>query len=165
VSFIGSFLLIAALSIPMQISIARPAAAQISEVEVQGPWAYTHQFDEEHQIEFLATTRAEEMDVFLVLACSTKRVTMSFVHLNRFPYTLPARGHVTVQLGQSDPISLPVALADNNHVMADPRSTKDLVSVLIRSNRLSVSITAVGGVVHTYVFSLQPNDLALQHCH
>jgi hypothetical protein len=37
--------------------------------------------------------------------------------------------------------------------------------VLMRSNRLSVSITEVGGTVHTYVFSLQPNDIALRHCH
>jgi hypothetical protein len=89
---------------------------------------------------------------------------MSFIHMNRFPYSLPDRGPVTVQLDQSDPILLPVALIDKNDIVADPRPTKDLVSVLIRSNQLSVSITAAGGTVHTYVFSLQPNDLALQHC-
>jgi len=38
------------------------------------------------------------------------------------------------------------------------------MSMLKRSNQLSVSITDVSGAVHRYVFSLQPNDLALQHC-
>jgi hypothetical protein len=158
-------LLIAGLFVVSQITSAQRTAAQISEVEVQGPWVYTHQLDKAQQIEFLATTQAEDMDVFLLLACSATRVVMSFIHMNRFPYSLPDHGHVTVQLDQSDPILLPVALIDKNDIVADPRPTKDLVSVLIRSNQLSVSITAVGGTVHTYVFSLQPSDLALQHCY
>jgi len=133
-------------------------------MEVQGPWAYTHQFDEAHHIEFLPTTRAEDMDVFLVLGCSIARVVMSFIHLDRYPYALRERGHVTVQLDRSDPISIPVALIGQNNITADPRPTKDLVSVLMRSKRLSVAITEMAGAVHTYVFSLQPNDVALGHC-
>jgi len=156
-------IIVALLSV-LQVGGASDCAAQISDVEVQGPWAYSHQFDEAHHVEFLATTRAEDMDVFLVLACSSARVAISFIHLNRFPYVLRERGHVTMRLDQSDPISIPVALIGQNNLSTDPRSIKDLVSMLMRSNRLSVAITETDGAVHTYVFALQPNDVALDHC-
>ena len=156
--------IIATLLSVLQVIGASDCAAQISDMEVQGPWAYSHQFDEAHHIEFLATTRAEDMDVYLVLACSSARVVMSFIHPNRFPYALRERGHLTMQLDQSDPISIPVALIGQNNLSTDPRSIKDLVSVLMRSNRLSVAITEMDGTVHTYIFALQPNDVALGHC-
>jgi hypothetical protein len=69
-----------------------------------------------------------------------------------------------MQLDESDPIELPVALIAQNNVTADPRRTKDLVALLTQSSRLSVSITEIDGTAHTYVFSLQPNDIALAHC-
>ena len=157
-------LLVAALLSITRLACALDGSAQVSDIEVQGPWAYKHQFDEAHRIEFLATTRAEDANMFLVLGCSTKRVIMSFIYLDQFPYTLPERGHVTVQLDQSDPILLSTALIEQKNLSADPRATRDLVSMLRRSNRLSVSITEVDGAVHKYAFSLQPNDLALRHC-
>ena len=102
--------------------------------------------------------------MFLVLGCSTARIVMSFIYLDHFPYSVPERGHVTVQFNQSDPILLSTAVIDQKNITADPRATRDLVLMLRRSNRLSVAITEVSGAVHRYVFSLQPNDLALQHC-
>jgi hypothetical protein len=89
---------------------------------------------------------------------------MSFIYLDHFPYPVSERGHVTVQFDQSDPILLSTALVAGKNLLADPRTTRDLVSMLKRSSRLSLSITEVSGTVHTYVFSLQPNDLALRHC-
>jgi hypothetical protein len=136
----------------------------VSDIEVQGPWAYKHQFDKAHRIEFLATTRAENPKMFLVLGCSTARTVMSFIYLDHFPYSVPERGHVTVQFDPSDPILISTALIDRKNLLADPRASRDLVPVLRRSSRLSVSIIEVSGTVHTYVFSLQPNDLALRHC-
>jgi hypothetical protein len=76
----------------LQIIDASACAAQMSDVKRQGPWAYTHQFDKAHRIEFLATTQAEGMDVFLMLGCNTERVVMSFIHLNGFPYALRDAG-------------------------------------------------------------------------
>jgi hypothetical protein len=142
----------------------RSSSAEASDIEVQGPWAYKHQFDEAHRIEFLATTRAENPEMFLVLGCSTARTVMSFIYLDRFPYSVPERGHVMAQFDQSDPILLSTALVEGTTLLADPRITMDLVSMLKRSSRLSLSISEVSRTVHTYVFSLQPNDLALRHC-
>ena len=140
------------------------SSAEVSDIEVQGPWAYKHQFDEAHRIEFLATTRAENPEMFLVLGCSTARTVMSFIYLDHFPYSVPERGHVTVKFDQSDPILLSTALVEGTTLLADPRTTIDLVSMLKRSTRLSLSITEVSRTVHTYVFSQQPNDLALRYC-
>ena len=158
------WLIVALLSFT-HIACALDSAAQVLDFEVQGPWAYRHQFDETHRVEFLATTRAQDTDVFLLLGCSTARIVLSFIYLDQFPYSLAERGHVTVQLDQSDPILLPTAVIDQRNIVTDPRVTRDLVPVLMRSNRLFVSVTDGGGTVHTYVFSLQPNDLALRHCH
>jgi hypothetical protein len=147
----------------LALTYVRSSSAQVSNIEVQGPWAYKHQFDEAHRIEFLATTRAKNPEMFLVLGCSIARTVMSFIYLDHFPYSLPERGHVTVQFDQSDPMLLSTALVEGQ-LLANPRTTRDLVSMLKRSSRLSLSVTEVSGTVHTYVFSLQPNDLALQHC-
>jgi hypothetical protein len=98
--------------------------------------------------------------VFLVLGCSAARISVSIIHLDQFPYPLWERGHVTVQLDQSDPILLPSALIDHKNITTDPWATRELMAVLMRSNRLSVYVTDTAGTVHTYVFSLQPNDLA-----
>jgi hypothetical protein len=148
----------------LALTYVRSSSAEVSDIEVQGPWAYKHQFDEAHRIEFLATTRAENPEMFLVLGCSIARTVMSFIYLDHFPYSVPKHGHLTVQFDQSDPILLSTALVEGKTLLADPRTTRDLVSMLKRSSRLSLSITEVSGTVHTYVFSLQPNDLALQHC-
>jgi hypothetical protein len=104
-------LITALLSITQQI-FALDGPALASDVEVQGPWAYKHQFDATHRIEFLATTRAEDADIFLVLGCSTTRIVMSFIYLDHFPYLVPERGNVTVQFNQSDPILLSTAVID-----------------------------------------------------
>jgi hypothetical protein len=148
----------------LALTYVRSNSAEVSDIEVQGPWAYKHQFDEAHRIEFLATTRAKNPEMFLVLGCSTARTVMSFIYLDHFPYSLPERGHVTVQFDQSDPIWLSTALVEGQSLLADPRTTRDLISMLKRSSRLSLSVTEASGTVDTYVFSLQPNDLALQHC-
>jgi hypothetical protein len=148
----------------LALTCVRSSSAEASDIEVQGPWAYKHKFDKAHHIEFLATTRAENPEMFLVLGCSTARTVMSFIYLDHFPYSVQERGHVTVQLDQSDPIVLSTTLVERKNLVADPRTTRDLVSMLKRSSRLSLSITEMSGTVHTYVFSLQPNDLALQHC-
>ena len=95
-----------------QLACALGAAALASDLEVQGPWVYKHQFDATHRIEFLATTRAEDADIFLVLGCSTTRIVMSFIYLDHFPYLVPERGNVTVQFNQSDPILLSTAVID-----------------------------------------------------
>jgi hypothetical protein len=150
--------------VALALTYVRSSAEEVSDIEIQGPWAYKHQFDEAHRIEFLATTRAENPEMFLVLGCSTARTIMSFIYLKQFSYSVPERGHVIVQFDQSDPILLSTALVDGKSLLTDPRTTRDLVSVLKRSSRLSLSIIEVSGTVHTYVFSLQPNDLALGHC-
>ena len=61
------------------------SSAEVSDIEVQGPWAYKHQFDEAHRIEFLATTRAENPEMFLVLGCSTARTVSSSFTWITFP--------------------------------------------------------------------------------
>jgi hypothetical protein len=146
--------LIAALLSFTNIACALDDTAQVIDFEVQGPWAYRHQFDDTHRAEFLATTRAQDTDMFLLLGCSTARIILSFIYLDQFPYFLRERGHVTVQLDQSDPIMLPSVLIDQKHITTDPRATRDLVSVLMRSNRLSVSVTDTGGTrAHLRLFA------------
>ena len=139
-------------------------------MKVQKPWAYTYRGDEANNVEFMATTPAtEDTHVWLLFVCSgADTVTVSLIHSEQFPYPLGERGHLILQLDNSEPVSVPVAVIRQKQITADPRATKDVMPVLMHSSRLSASIAEMDGPVHTYSFSLQPSDLALRdidvHC-
>src|SRR5262245_16140682 len=65
-------------------------------IGVQGSWAYT-QRDRGGTAEFMATTRASEDVVWLVLGCvADERLTVSAIHSTQFPFPLSV--HASVQL-------------------------------------------------------------------
>lgn len=146
------------------------AMAQTSELKVQEPWVYTYRTDEANNTEFMATTpAAEDSHIWLLLACkNTERIYISLIDPDGFPFPLSDRGHLAVHLDVSEAISLPITVIQQKQMTADPRSTKELIPVLMRSNRLYALIADADGVVHTYSFSLQPNNESLRdidiHC-
>jgi hypothetical protein len=145
-------------------------SAQAVEPKVQQPWAYTYRLDDAREVEFMATTRAtDEVDVWLLLACNSReQLHLSLVRPTQFPFALEGISRVVLRLDESEPISLPVATVEHQLVVADPRSARDLLPLLVRSSKLMASIPEPNGVVHSYTFALQPNDLALRdinaHC-
>jgi hypothetical protein len=154
----------------MSAASALGCAARAVEPKVQQPWAYTYRFDDAREVEFMATTRAtDEVDVWLLLACNSReQLHLSLVHPTQFPFALAGISRFVLRLDDSEPILLPVTAVEQKLVMADPRPAKDLLPLLARSEKLMASISESNGVVHSYTFALQPNDLALRdinaHC-
>lgn len=142
----------------------------MAEPNVQQPWVYTQRFDKANRAEFLATTRAlEEADIWLLLACeSPGQLYLSLIRPTQFQFALDRISRLTLRLDDSQPISLPAAAIEQKQIIADPRFIKDLMPLLIHSVRLSASFPEPNGTMHSYTFSLQPNDLALKdinvHC-
>lgn len=149
---------------------ASNGAAQWAEIKMQKPWAYTYRVDEADSIEFMATTPAiEDANVWLLLACGGgQRFYVSLMHSEQFPFAVGEKGHLMLQLDNSEPISVPSAVIEQKQITAAPQAAQDLIPVLVHGNRLVASINDVDGAVHAYSFALQPNDLALRdiniHC-
>jgi hypothetical protein len=131
---------------------------------------YTYRFDNAREVEFMATTPAVDgPDVWLLLACdSREQPSLSLVRPTQFPFALDGISRIMVRLDNSEPVALPIATVEQKLVTADPRSARDLLPLLVRSDKLMASISESNGMVHSYTFALQPNDLALRdinaHC-
>jgi len=147
-----------------------PINAEVGELKVQDPWAYTYRFDQEDNIEFMAITpAAEDGKIWLVLACKdTQPINLSMINSEGFSYPLTEKGELIVQLDGSAAIYLPTIVVQQKQIRADPGATKQLIPVLMRSNQLLVSTSDMNGEMHMYSFSLQPNNRALRdidiHC-
>jgi hypothetical protein len=162
-------LLLAAMICLTPVACASTSAAQWAETKVQEPWAYTHRIDETNSAEFMATTPAlEDPHIWLLLACKNEQAYASVIHSEKFPYALRERARLILQFDQSEPVMLSVAVVRQKQIVADPQPLRELIPVLIHSNKLSASITEINGTVHVYSFLLQPNDQALReidvHC-
>ena len=168
----SSLLLLNAPLIFSLLSVGSFAGSQPLEPKLksQPPWAYTYRIDAD-KIDFLATTPAlEDRDVWLLLACKDNQTFYaSLVDANTFAFPLSERMELTLRLDGLPGISLPSAVIKQKQITARPSSATQLFSLVKRSNLLSVSVPEQGsGAIHTYSFSLQPNDLALRdidiHC-
>jgi hypothetical protein len=144
--------------------------AEMSELRVQGRWAYAYRIDQRNEIEFMATTPAiEDNNIWLMLACKeSQRITLSLVNSSGFAYDLAEQVLLILQLDGSTDISLPSVVIRQRQIRADPAATKNLMHVFMRSTHLSISTVDIDGTPHAYSFSLQPNNLALRdidhHC-
>src|SRR5215467_7877539 len=101
-----------------------PINAEVGDLKVQEPWAYTYRFDQENNIEFMAITpAAEDGKIWLVLACK-----------------------------DTQPIYLSTIVVQQKQIRADSGATKQLIPVLMRSNQLLVSTSDMNGETHMYSF-------------
>jgi hypothetical protein len=140
--------------------------ADTDELKVQGPWAYVKRSDgPARPVKYMATTRAvEDGNIWFLLACSQdKKMSAAIMHTDGFPYHLrrPLL-QVGLQLDESPSISVSAAPIEEKQITIDPRFARDLVLLLVESNRMVASIPEIDGSLHSYSFSLQPNDIALR---
>jgi hypothetical protein len=132
------------------------------EVSVQGGWAYTAR-SKDGAVEHMATTRAAEDAVWLLLECRADgRLTVSLIHSERFPF--PLKPVFLVQLHSSN---VPTALfeaksVEYNQIFVAPLLMRHIMPLLMQEDEIVVSIPERDGAGHGYTFSMQPNDLALR---
>ena|SRR6516165_2674103 len=82
------------------------------EVNVQGGWAYTAK-GKDGAVEHLAATRAAEDAVWLMLACKAdRRLAVSFIHSEQFPFPLKPVSFVKLQSN-----NVPTALVEAKSVV------------------------------------------------
>jgi hypothetical protein len=131
------------------------------EVHVQGGWAYTAR-DQDGVLEQVATTRAAEDAVWFVLACRADgRLTVSFVHSERFPFSLKQASLVKLQSNNVPTALIEAKSVENNQIFIAPLLMRHIMPLLMHDDELVVSIPDRAGALHDYTFSMQPNDVAL----
>jgi len=161
-ALIATVLLAAELVAPKVLATTSSAADGRDDIAVQGGWAYTRR-DHGGAAEFMATTRASEDDVWLVLACTAdERLTVSAIHATQFPFPLSI--HASVQLHSRRVPSSAIAASgtQGNSLFIDANPLRHILPLLIQDEQLFLSIPEPNGTLHDYTFSMQPNDVALR---
>src|SRR5215831_14156802 len=124
------------------------------QVNVQGGWAYTAK-DKGGAVEHVAATRAAEDAVWLTLGCKADgRLAVSF----------PLQPVSMVKLQSNN---VPTALVEaknveNNQIFVAPLLMRHIMPLVMQDDQLVASIPDRDGAMHSYTFSMQPNDLALK---
>jgi len=143
--------------------IASEASAEqgSDEVNVQGGWAYTAR-DQDGVLEQVATTRAAEDAVWFVLACRADgRLTVSFIHSERFSFPLKPVSLVKLHSNNVPTALIEAKSVENNQIFVAPLLMRHIMPLLMQDNEIVVSIPERDGTMHDYRFSMQPNDVAL----
>ena len=131
------------------------------QINVEGGWAYTTRSDH-GGIEHIATTRAAEDNIWLLLACSAdERLTVSLLHPEQFPFPLKPSSQVELRSNNVPTVSIEGKSLGNNQIVVDPRPMRHIMLPLLQDDRLVVSLSERDGTTHDYTFSLQPNAVAL----
>jgi hypothetical protein len=137
------------------------AEQSLGQVNVQGGWAYTAR-GENGAEEHVAATQATEDAVWFLLACRADgRLTVSFIHSERFPFPLKPVSLVNLQSNNVPTALIEAKSVDNNQIFIAPLLMRHIMPLLMQDNELVVSIPERDGAMHDYTFSMQPNDLAL----
>src|SRR6516164_9843665 len=132
------------------------------QVNVQGGWAYTAK-DKDGAVEHVAATRAAEDAVWLTLGCEADgRLAVSFIHSEHFPFPLKPVSLVKPQSNNVPTALVEAKNVDNNQVCVAPLLMRDIMPLSMEDDDLIVSIPERDGAMHSYTFSMQPNDLALK---
>lgn len=137
--------------------------AQAAEVERDGPWAFTERINEStHEFEQLAVTpAAEDSDIWLLLACTQSRFTVSLMHNAQFPYAVGARLSLLLRTDDSPVVSVGADSIQKNQLSMDPATSRHLMPLFLNGEKLAISISDMGAVSRNYTFSLQPNGVSL----
>src|SRR5215472_3425464 len=124
------------------------------QVNVQGGWAYT---------EHVAATRAAEDAVWLTLGCKADgRLAVSFIHSEHFPFPLKPVSMVKLQSNNVPTALVEAKNVENNQIFVAPLLMRPIMPLVMQDDELVVSIPERDGAMHSYTFSMQPNDLALK---
>jgi hypothetical protein len=128
------------------------------QINVEGGWAYTTRSDH-GGIEHIATTRAAEDNIWLLLACSAdEQLTVSLVHPEQFPFPLKRSSQVELRSNNVPTVSIEGKSLGNNQIVVDPRPMRHIMLPLLQDAQLVVSLSERDGTTHDYTFSLQPNE-------
>jgi hypothetical protein len=132
------------------------------EVKAQGGWAHTTR-ESEGGVEYMATVQAEEGGTWLLLACGPdKRLTVSLIHVEQFPFPLTSSSPVQLHSNHVSSLTIEGKSIQSNLVFLDPRPLRHVMSLIVQDDELVVSISDQIGTLHDYTFSMQRNDLALE---
>lgn len=144
------------------LTVGNAAAEDDAAVTTQGGWAYT-QRNRGGTAEFMAATRADEDDVWLVLGCSAdERLTVSAIHATRFPFPLSVHASVQLHSRRVPNSSIAAGVSQSKSLFIDPNRLRHILPLLIDDAQLFLSIPEQNGTMHDYTFSMQPNDVALK---
>jgi hypothetical protein len=144
----------AACMIPSDVSAEEAQDA----VSVQGGWAYTARGDG-GAVEHVAAEDA----AWLLLACSAdKRLIVSLIHTEQFPFRLKPSSSVQLRSNNIPTVSIERKSIQNNQIFVDPKPMRHIMPLLMQDDQLVVSIPGQDGAMHNYTFSMQPNDVALR---
>jgi len=137
--------------------------AQAAEVERDGPWAFTERINKStHELEQLAVTpAAEDSDIWLLLACTQSRFTVSLMHNAQFPYAVGARLALILRADDFPVVSVEADSIEKNQLSMNPAISRHLIPLFLNGEKLAISISDKGAVSRDYTFSLQPNGVSL----
>ena len=144
--------------------IAREGSAEeaLSDVKVEGGWAYTEK-SKDGEVEHVAASRAAEDAVWLTVACAADgRLTVSFAHSEQFPFPLKPLFFVKLHSNNVPTAIFEAKSIESNQIFVAPLLMRHILPLLMQENEIVVSIPERGGAVHNYTFSMQPHDLALR---
>jgi hypothetical protein len=137
------------------------AEQSAGEVKAQGGWAYTTR-ESEGGVEYMATMQAEEGATWLLLACGPdKRLTVSLIHVEQFPFPLTSSSPVQLRSNHVPSFTVQGKSIQSNLIFVDPRPLRQVMPLIVQDDQLVVSISEQNGTFHDYTFSMQPNDTAL----
>jgi hypothetical protein len=157
----GAATLLVAAAAAFAIARGVPAEESNGAVNVEGGWAYTAR-SKQGAMEYIAATRAAEDQTWFLLACSAdKRLTISMLHAEQFPFPLLPSSSLKFQSNNVPIVSIEGKSIQNNQIFVDPRPMRHIMPALLQDDELVVSIPERDGAMHDYTFSMQPNDVAL----
>ena len=134
----------------------------LDEVNVQGGWAYIAK-DKDGAVEHMAATRAAEDAVWLMLACKADGgLAVSFIHSEHFPFPLKPVSMVKLQSNNVPTALVEAKNVENNQIFVAPLLMRHIMPLIMEDDEFIVSIPDRDGAMHSYTFSMQPNDLALK---
>ena len=138
------------------------AEQEPDQVNVQGGWAYTAK-DKDGAVEHVAATRAAEDAVWLTLGCKAdRRLAVSFIHSEHFPFPLKPVSMVKLQSNNVPTALVEAKNVENNQIFVAPLLMRHIMPLIMEDDEFIVSIPDRDGAMHGYTFSMQPNDLALK---
>jgi hypothetical protein len=143
-------------------SAAEPAGDARDETGVQGRWAYSRQATPDAMIDMAATPSTQDADIWFLLACSADgRLSVALMHADRFPFQLDRSSLVQVQSARSSIVSVAAERSHPAQIVIDPALMGHIMPLILDEQEVAFAVTAGDGIVHRYIFALQPNDVAL----
>jgi len=158
------FTLVSVIFLVALLPLSRASAAETSGVNTDGPWIYTRQIDPASEsVQDMATTAAiEDNNVWLLLTCNEDRtVTLSFMHVEEFPYPLGNTVSLLLRIDEHPTVSIHPRPVTNRQMSIDRTLSHGLLPLLLDGERSSITIADSRGDTHDYSFVLRPNERAL----